>query len=372
MRTLSRLASLLPVASLPVALLMTGAVPAQGRAAAPPPPLKAAEAAAGELAAGMLAAFRPPPGAVRLPCPATKVLVSAPEHPAVANLVTRTGYWRAPGRPLAVLGWIQAHHPAGLALTGGGEITYGRDVVGIAEFSAPAEASAGHGASAARQGAPTAGQGVEVAYGRTLLVSAARTAGGTAIRVDAQVTWLPAKPVGERVPAGARMLIVEYLPGSGPVEEITDPVVIRRVAAAANALPLAATGQSAAPGAASCPADFGRRVRLTFRAGRGSGPPALRTARGVRPPALRAAPGVRQPALRAARDARVLAVLTAQLGGCGIVTMTVGGREYPALGDASALADALPGRPLDGGRLVHEVRRTAQQKLAGVLRRAMA
>lgn len=194
--------------------------------------------------------------------------------------------------------WIQAHQMAGFALSGGGEITVGPQVAEFAEFTAGTKAT----------------ERAAFPEGRTLLVSVASAAGGTAIRVDAQVTWLPPKPAGERVPAGARVLTVEYLPGSGPVEEITDPAVIRRIAAVVDSLPLAAAGQ------VGCPIDFGRRVRLTFRAARG---------------------------------ARPLAVVTAQLGGCGIVTMTVGGRAYPALTDASALADALPGCPFGGGRFVH-------------------
>jgi hypothetical protein len=38
---------------------------------------------------------------------------------------------------------------------------------------------------------------------RRLLVEVVLDGAGTAIRVDAQVTWLPARPAGEQVPAGA-------------------------------------------------------------------------------------------------------------------------------------------------------------------------
>lgn len=320
MRTLPRPAALLPAillsaALVPPGLLLTSAPPAHASFAAQAPrrvvdqqrvrlragaqPTRGAAGPAwraAQAAAALLAAFRPPRHAVRLDSPPAEALAAAPEHPPAVDLVTRTSYWRATGRPRTVLDWIERHHASGLTWTGGGQTTADRAVVlYFAEFTA--------GRAATDQG-------------RTLLVSVARASAGagTSIRVDAQVTWLPRRARGERVPSGSRALTVMYLPGPGRVEQITDPSLIRRVAGVADGLP------PAVPWQLSCPADFGRRLRLTFRAAPAAAP---------------------------------LAVLTAQLGGCGLVTMTVGGHTYPALGGATELADALPGRTLHGGWLMH-------------------
>ena len=74
---------------------------------------------------------------------------------------------------------------------------------------------------------------------------------------------------------------------------VTDPARVARIVALANGLP------SFPPGAFSCPADFGGEMRLAFLA-RPGGP--------------------------------VLALLTADFAGCQGVSVTIGGRNVPALG----------------------------------------
>jgi hypothetical protein len=51
---------------------------------------------------------------------------------------------------------------------------------------------------------------------RELVVLAVRSGSQTAIRVDAQVVWLPARPVAERVPPAARVLTVTPVFGFNP------------------------------------------------------------------------------------------------------------------------------------------------------------
>jgi hypothetical protein len=48
---------------------------------------------------------------------------------------------------------------------------------------------------------------------RTLLISVASASGQTVIRVDAQVTWLPAKPASERIPPAATVVTITEIPG---------------------------------------------------------------------------------------------------------------------------------------------------------------
>jgi hypothetical protein len=125
-----------------------------------------------------------------------------------------------------------------------------------------------------------------------------------AIRVDSEVTWLPAKPAGERIPATAKVVIAAPLPGPGPVSAydtpvtITDPAKVAKIADAVDALPVFPRGIM------SCPADFGGGLRLTFRATL-TGP--------------------------------TLAVVTAHTTGCGTVQVSIGGKPMLTLGQAGTL-----------------------------------
>src|ERR1700722_3575895 len=58
-------------------------------------------------AASMLAAFRPPPGATRSDRIAVQVLSAPPEEQAGPDVVLRTQWWRADGKPAAVLAWVR-------------------------------------------------------------------------------------------------------------------------------------------------------------------------------------------------------------------------------------------------------------------------
>jgi hypothetical protein len=125
-----------------------------------------------------------------------------------------------------------------------------------------------------------------------------------AIRVDAQVLWLPAKPAEERIPAAAKVVTIIHVPGSGPQPAgdapvtITDPAAVARIASIVDGLPVFP------PGIMNCPLDDGSGMRLSFRAAL-SGP--------------------------------ALAVVTAQSGGCGAVAVTIGGRPMPTLDGAPSL-----------------------------------
>jgi hypothetical protein len=245
-----------------------------------PPPAAAAAASprsrAVADAAAILASFAVPPGARRLSGAPEGVFKQPPMLPGTPDLVGDVSWWQAPGAPEAVLGWEQAHLPRRFSASGSGSAT---DGLAWDDFSLP----------------PVPG----VLNSRQLSVEVASSGSGqTAVRVDAQVSWLPAKPATERIPSAARLVTITAIPGidsrgrqPAPVT-ITDASVVSRIASLIDGLPVFP------PGTYSCPMDTGKGLRLTFRA----------TARG---PAL--------------------AVANIALDGCATVSLTVGGATGPAL-----------------------------------------
>jgi len=246
---------------------------------ATPSPRQRAEADA----AAIRASFVPPPGARRLtaaPGAGGGVLKQPVQIPGTPDLVDDTSWWQAPGQPTAVLAWEKAHLPSRFASDGSSiSSQYGVPTAWSDEFSLPAVPA--------------------VLISRELVVEVVSAGKGqTAIRVDSQVTWLPAKPPGERVPAGATSVTITELPGlsrgkpPAPVT-ITNRDEVRRIASLADSLPVFP------PGDYSCPADDGLAVNLTFRGAHG----------------------------------QVLAVVVADQTGCGTVSFTVGGKSLLTLWD---------------------------------------
>ncbi len=224
-------------------------------------------------AAAILKAFVVPPGARRL-----RQAPDALKFPITtlvsATLVDDVSFWRAPGRPQAVLAWEQARLPR--AFTPEDE-----------DFGPP---------SWDRMFSLSPVPGVLNARDLVVEVTGAGD-GQTAIRVDAQVSWQPSRPASERVPPSARVVTITQLPSVGPYARpaapatIADPAVVRRLAALVDNLQLSTIGPDA-----PCPASLGG-IRLTFLA-RADGPP-VAVAQG---PAA-----------------------------CGTVQLSVGGKQQPAL-----------------------------------------
>jgi hypothetical protein len=235
-------------------------------------------------ATGILKSFAVPPGARRVPSPplvSGGVLKQPLQSPGTPDLVDRAAWLIAPGSPSSVLGWEERHVPHEFALTGAATSD---GPPGIAPthadmFSLP----------------PVTG----VLDTRELIVEVVRDGAGTAIRVDAQVTWLPARQAAEQVPARAKAVTIAMDIGMNqggkkpprPVT-VTDPAKVRALIALIDGLPL----QS--PGTYHCPADFGDSLTLTFRA---------------------------------SPQAPPLAVATVTLSGCQGVALTVGGKPQPGL-----------------------------------------
>ena len=252
-------------------------------------------------AADMLAAFIPPSHAVRTARLPVSWLAQPPSQPGSPDVVIRTSWWRVTGQPQAVLAWIQAHKPAGFSAGGGGSTgvappgshptfppgplrVSGR--MWFADFSLPDIPG--------------------VLLNRELIAAvAADGPGQTAIRVDAEVLWVPAKTAAERIPAGTRVVTITPITGDvAPAAAdhqvtITDRTRSARIAAAVNALPLnpRVDWMECGPGP-------GPGMRLTFRA----------TATGP-----------------------VLAVVTAYRELCPVVQVVVGGKKMPLLEGAGTL-----------------------------------
>lgn len=242
-------------------------------------------------AASILSSFVPPEGAVRLTSAPGKTLGAPAAIRGDSNVVRKTSYWKIKGSPQTALAWEKANLPRRFTATGNGTVSGpGQQQVREEDFTLP----------------PVAG----VLPERGLEVAAVNAGGGqTAIRVNAQVTWVPAKPLSERIPATARAVTFSSAPGMiagakhpAPVT-ITNAATVKRLESLVNGLPLAP------PGLRSCPADLGQSVEMTFSAAKGGSP---------------------------------LAVVTAPASGCQSMHVTVNGRPQPALdGGGGAASQAL-------------------------------
>jgi hypothetical protein len=230
-------------------------------------------------------------------------LLAQVSQPISPDLVTRTQWYLAPGQPLAVLGWVTAHCPSGMTLSGSGGVGWIPARCGSVRQLRPPPAMPGMPRSGMHF--PQVWDDMFSSAAGELVVSVAGDGPGkVAIRVDAQVIWLPAKPAAERIPATAKVVMIMRVPGSEPQPAggapvtITDPGKVARIAAVIDGLPVFP------PGMGFCPLADGSGMRLTFRATL-SGP--------------------------------ALAVVTAQTGGCGAVAVTIGGNPMPTLGQAASM-----------------------------------
>jgi hypothetical protein len=231
----------------------------------------------------ILASFVPPNGARRLPAATTVekgVLETPDELPDTPDVVDKAEWWTAPGAPQSVLAWEARHLPHRFSTSSG---TSSGSGPGFRVWSQTASLPDVPG----------------VLDSRGLMVTVVPDGDKTAIRIDAQVTWQPARPASEQVPAAAQAVTISMglgLNQGGKVPPkpvtITDPGKVRALKALINGLALFP------PGAYSCPADFGDDLVLTFRA------------------------GPRTPAL---------AVATVDFAGCDGVDLTINGKSQPAL-----------------------------------------
>ena len=185
------------------------------------PPEQRAEADA----AAILAAFVVPPGARKLP--------GVPQGQAIVlkyiadsgspNRIDRAGFWQVKGDPQQVLAWTASH--VGRSHTDGGLIT---------NLPTPGQPETVWERDYALPPVPA------VEDTRELTVEVADAGNGqTAIRVDAQVTWLPAREASETVPAAATAVVMSVTPDGNlnappPPVTVTSAETVRRVTAMVN------------------------------------------------------------------------------------------------------------------------------------------
>jgi len=241
-------------------------------------------------AAVLVKQFIPPPGAhqrAKSPVPSSPVS-SGPQGggPEDQDVITRTGWWLAPGGPLTLLSWEKAH--LGKVYRYGGSEENGPGI-----YSNTYDVPPVPGLFDYRQIAVTA-----VAAGH----------GQVALRVDALVDWIPARAKGDTVPATARWAVVTETKSvvgtaKAPVANamiVTSAKEVAALAAYLNHLPVNVPGESF-----SCPAAQGNGGGLSVLFQARSGGPAL-------------------------------ALASADLGGCGFLTYTMPGHPPTGLGEAEA------------------------------------
>lgn len=211
-------------------------------------PRQVAEAAM----ARMLAEFRPPPGAKRSGPVNVSPLSGELDTLAGPDVAARTVWWRAPGTMRSVLTWVAAHEPAVLGHPLGGSAGAGRTLAEEDSYSVPPD------------------PGVIWAGSLDVWVEADGP-DNVAIRADSEVSWFPAKPPSERIPAAARAVTITALPALYPLPgrsagkspkpvTVTSPATVTKIANVVDGLP------RFPPGTMSCPAGGGPGLRLTFRA----------------------------------------------------------------------------------------------------------
>jgi hypothetical protein len=202
-------------------------------------------------AAAILAAFVVPPGARKLPGPPTgqaRLLKDIAGSPLSPNLIDKTGFWQVKGDPQQVLGWTAAH--VGRSHTDGGH--------GFSN-SGPGRQETVWDRGYLLPPVPA------VEDWRELAVEVADAGNGeTAIRVDAQVTWLPARPASDVVPAAATAVTLSVIPDGNQKPPrpatVTSPAAVRGIAAMVNSLPVFP------PGPRECGPFSGPYLVLTFLA----------------------------------------------------------------------------------------------------------
>jgi hypothetical protein len=191
------------------------------------PPRQRAEADA----AAILAAFVAPPGARKLPGPPpgqASQLKDIAGSSASPNWIDKAGFWQVKGDPQQVLAWTASH--VGRSNTPLGPITYlptqgHPETVWERDYALPPVPA--------------------VEDTRELTVEVADAGHGqTAIRVDSQVTWLPARPASAMVPATATAVTLSAIPDPNlnaktpQPATITSPQAVRRIIAMVNSLPV--------------------------------------------------------------------------------------------------------------------------------------
>jgi len=170
------------------------------------------------------------------------------------NLVDLHRFFVVATRPASLDAFVLSHRPSGSERSGyGSGGLYGNTDQWFVSFSWPAVKA--------------------LLDSRTLVLSIAGLPGNrSGLRVDAEVTWLSAKPPGDIIAKGAKVLTVVLSAGlnsgeaaHGPVRT-SDPAKIEAIRRFINGLGVFP------PGIRHCPAELGQVLRISFAKRTGSAP----------------------------------------------------------------------------------------------------
>ena len=174
-----------------------------------------------------------PPGAIRVstqPPGDDKLLIEPPQEP-TGQVVDRFGWWQVPATFDSVVAFLQTHRPRGSEPQGSGRAG-GPAIPENEMFSFAFPPSSG------------------VSIRTVTFYAVALRGGGTGIRVDAQESWILARPASEKVPAGVHEVeITSVRPSGTPIlsRSVTDRAKVRRIISLLDQM------QIVQPGTYSCP-----------------------------------------------------------------------------------------------------------------------
>jgi hypothetical protein len=194
----------------------------------------------------LLARVPPGPGWRPVLSPPAPILDAAGERPGTPDLVDLSRLWTVAEPWTSVRTYLEGHPPDGMQQAGIGS-SADRGVttswgIGFAPPPLP----------------PTTDHWQVVEY-----TIAPLPAGGTGVRVDVQVIWLPTRPQGTFVSPGATSVTVTATWGSDATAQhltrtVTDPTTIAELARTVNGLSVAD------PGSHGCTMDVGLRLEVHF------------------------------------------------------------------------------------------------------------
>jgi hypothetical protein len=212
--------------------------------------------------------------------------------PVTPNVVDDAAWWVVPGTTQQLVQYVDEHPPAG------------------GQPSLSGQSSGGGGPTVTDTGFAWPGVSGQLSL-RSLVVAVVQLQNGsTAVRADSQVVWITPRLRSERIPPGARRVIVTTTKSGKLVEgpfTVTARAKVAKIVSLLNALP------AFQPGTYSCPADFGWQIRVVF---------------------YRAA---------ATSSTAPLAVALIDPGGCGAVQLRLAGKRQHPLAGGYALTKQLSG-----------------------------
>jgi hypothetical protein len=208
-------------------------------------------------AAHLLGLVRLPPGSKRVdsgPSGDGKLLSSPGETIGDPNLVDLHRFFVVAASATSLDAFVLSHRPLGSKRSGYGTGgVYGNTDQWFVSYSWPPVST--------------------VLDSRTLVFSIAGLPGNrSGVRVDAEVTWLPAKPPGDLIPKGAKVLTAVLSDGLNPGESghapvtTTDPAKIEAIRDFINSLGVFP------PGVRHCPAELGQNLTVSFAKSSDSAP----------------------------------------------------------------------------------------------------